>query len=226
MVLDRCKEVREGKMPSPARRMRALPRVIAALIKMRMRECNDCADRGGERRSPRGLQMNGWNLRFRRKSVGFGLAENQEKRVNAAHGRFHGIVKLRVVVTMFSQLLHTLRSPCAQIIEPPEHDRFSRTNFRAGRSEPALLSVVTKSAFECAAGVGQRLRAPIDHAKRAGNDAIPAAIANIVLHQHRTDFSAHDRAGRTRFEATRFLTMLANIGKKNPAKWIVSIAVA
>jgi hypothetical protein len=37
MVLDRCTEVREGKMPSPAHRMRALHRVIdRPLIKMQM----------------------------------------------------------------------------------------------------------------------------------------------------------------------------------------------
>ncbi len=105
------------------------------------------------------FKMNCRNLRLWRKAVCFGFAENQEKRVNAAHRRFGGIVKLRVGVTVFSQLVHTLRRACAQIIEPPEHDRFSRTNFGARRCEAALLSVVTEGAFECAAGIGQRLSA-------------------------------------------------------------------
>ena len=143
--------------------------------------------------------------------------------MNAAHRRFGGIVKLRVGVTVFSQLLHTLRRACAQIIEPPEHDRFSRTNFGARRREAALLSVVTERAFECAAGVGQRLRAPINHAKRARDDAIPAAVANIVLHEHRADFGANDCARGTCFETTSFLAMLANIREKDPAKRIFSV---
>ena len=102
----------------------------------------------------------------------------------AAHGRFGGIVKLRVGVTVFSQLLHALRRARAQIIEPPEHDRFSRTNLGARRCEAAFLPVVAKSAFECAAGVRQRLWAPINHAKRTRDNAIPAAVANVVLHEH------------------------------------------
>ena len=128
--------------------------------------------------------MNCRNLWLWRKAVCFGLAENQEKRVNAAHRRFGGIVKLRVGVTVFSQLLHTLRRARAQIIEPTEYDRFSRTNFGARRRKATLLAIITKRAFECAAGVGQRLWAPINHAKRARDDAIPAAVANVVLHEH------------------------------------------
>ena len=168
--------------------------------------------------------MNCRNLRLWRKAVCFGLAENQEKRVSAAHRRFGGIVKLRVGVTVFSQLVHTLRRARAQIIEPPEHDRFSRTNFRARRCEAALLSIVAEGAFECAAGVGQRFRAPVDHAKRTRDHAISAAVANIVLHEDGADFGPNDCAGGTRFEATSFLAMLANIGEKNPAKRIFSVA--
>ena len=171
------------------------PRIVSTepLIRMRMRESyDDCADGGGERSRPRGLQMNCRNLRLWRKAVCFGFAEDQKKRVNAAHRRFRWIIKLRVGVTVFLQLLHALRRARAQIIEPPEHDRFGRTNFGARRNEAALLSIVTKGAFECAAGVGQRLRAPVDHAKRTRDDAIPAAVANIILHEHRADFGAND----------------------------------
>ena len=168
--------------------------------------------------------MNCRSLWFWRKAVRFGLAENQEKRVSAAHGRFGGIVKLRVGVTVFSQLQHPLRRARAQIIEPPEHDRFSRTNFGARRCEATLLAIITKRAFECAAGVGQRLWASVDHAKRTRDDAIPAAVANIILHEHRAGFGANDRSGGTRFETASFFAMLADIRKKDPAKRIFSVA--
>jgi hypothetical protein len=46
------------------------------------------------------------------------------------------------------------------------------------------LSVIAEGAFECAAGVGQWFWAPVNHAKRARDDAIPAAVANVVLHEH------------------------------------------
>src|SRR6266581_8714724 len=169
--------------------------------------------------------MNCRNLRLWWKAVCFGLAENEEKRVGAAHRRFGGIVKLRVRITVFSQLQHPLRRACAQIIEPPEHDRFSRTNLGARRCEAALLSVVAEGAFECAAGVGQRLWAPVNHAKRARDDAIAAAVANIILHEHRADFGANDRSGGTRFETASFFAMLANIRKEDPAKGVFFVSI-
>ena len=146
--------------------------------------------------------------------------------MNAAHRRFGWIIELGVGVTVFSQLVHTLRRARAQIIEPPEHDRFSGTNFCTRRCEAALLSVVAEGAFESAAGIGQRLWAPINHAKRARDDAISATVANIVLHEHRADFGANDCARGTCFETTSFLAVLANIGEENPAKRVLSITVA
>ena len=109
------------------------------------------------------------------------------------------------------------------VIAPPVATR-ARANHRAGRrrliqldklsrrrGQSAFLPVIAKGALECAASVGQRLRPAIDHTKRARDNAISAAIANVVLHEHRTDFGAHNRAGGTRFEATGFLAMFANI---------------
>src|SRR4029450_5337 len=183
----------------------------------------NCADGSGKCSHPRGLQMNCRDLWPWWKAVCFGLTENEEKSVSAAHRRFGRIVKLRVGVTVLAQLMHTLRRARAQVVEPPEHDRFSWTNFGARRCEAALLSVVAEGAFECAAGVGQRLRAPVNHAKRARHDAISAAVANIILDKHRADFGANDRTGGTCFEATSFLAVLADIRKKNPAKRVFSV---
>ena len=94
----------------------------------------------------------------------------------------------------------------------------------ARRRKATLLAIVTKRAFECAAGVGQGLWAPVNHAKRARDDAIPAAIANVVLHEHRSDFGPNNCARGTCFKTTGFLTVLAHIGEKDPAKRIFSVA--
>src|SRR2546423_240486 len=108
------------------------------------------------------------------------------------HGSLRWVVKLRVVVTAFLQLLHTLCCARAQIIQSAKYDRFGWTNLCAGRNESALLSIITKCALESAACVRQRRRSTIDHAERARHHAIAAAIADIVLHENRADFCPHD----------------------------------
>jgi hypothetical protein len=133
---------------------------------------------------------------------------------------------LRIPITVFSQLVDTLRSASAQILESPEDNRFSRTNFRACGRKAALLPVIAEGAFEGASSIWQRFRPPIDHAERARHHAVAAAVAHIVLHQDRADLCAHDGTGWTGFKATGFFAMLANIGKKNPPKRVFSIAVA
>ena len=85
------------------------------------------------------------------------------------------------------------------------------------------MSIVTKGALERAAGIVKWLRPAIDHAEWTRHNAIAAAVADIVLHQHRTNFSAHDRSGRTRLKATGFLAMLADVGQENPSEWIVRL---
>src|SRR6266576_1513601 len=131
--------------------------------------------------------MNCWHLRLWRKTICLRFAQDEEERVGAAHRSVDGIVKLRIGVPVFSQLLHTLCRTRAQIIEPPEDDRFGWTNLRACRNESTFLSVVAKRALESAPGAGQRFRPTINYAERAGDNAISAAIANIVLDQHGTN---------------------------------------
>src|SRR5437667_10254550 len=92
--------------------------------------------------------MNCWHLRLWRKTICLRFTQDEEERVSAAHRSVDGIVKLRIGVPVFSQLLHTLCRPRAQIIEPPEDDRFGRTNLRARRGEPAPLAMVTGSALQ------------------------------------------------------------------------------
>lgn len=134
------------------------------------------------------------------------------------HGCFLRIVKLRVGVAILSQLLDAPRCSRTQIIEPSKDNRFGRTNFCARWNQSTFLSIVTEGALECPPVVGQRPGAAINHAKGAGNDAITAAITDIVLHKDRTDLGANDRTGRTGFETTGFFAVFANIGEKDPAK--------
>src|SRR5205823_4252529 len=99
-------------------------------------------------------------------------------------------------------------------------------NFRAGRNESALLSIVAEGALECAAGIGKRFGPAIDHAKWTGDDAVSATVADIVLDEDRANFSSDDCAGRTCFQTACFFAVLANIGEKYPAKGIVRLPIA
>src|SRR5579884_462561 len=167
--------------------------------------------------------MDRWRLRFPRQPVSFGLAQNQKESVKAAHRRFNGIVKLSIGVTGLLQLVEAFLCARAQLVQRAEQDRFSRAHLRACGNEAALLPIVAERAFESAAGIGQRFGSAIDYAKRAGDDAVSAAVTDIVLHQHGADLCAHDRAGGARFEAAGLFAMFANIRKENPPEWILSV---
>src|SRR6266480_4514118 len=117
-------------------------------------------------------------------------------------------------------MLDALICTGAQIIEASEDNRFGWTNFCTRRHEATLLSIITKSAFERATRIRQRRRPAINHPKRTRHYAVAAAIADIVLHEHGPDFSAHDRSSGTCFKASRLLAMLANVRQKYPTKGI------
>jgi hypothetical protein len=85
------------------------------------------------------------------------------------------------------------------------------------------LAIVTEGAFESAAGIGQRLRPAINHAKGTGNNTVTAAVADIVLDEHGADLGADDRTGRAGLETAGFFAMLADVREKNPAKRILAV---
>src|SRR5581483_8347850 len=120
------------------------------------------------------------------------VLQGSKERVNSVYRRVCRIVKLGVFITMLAQFFYALRCSWTQIGKAPENNRFRGANLGACGNEPAFLPIITKGAFERAAGVWQRLRAAINYAKRAGNNAIATAVADIVLDKHRADLSPHN----------------------------------
>ena len=163
--------------------------------------------------------MNCRNLWARRKPICFRLAEDQEKRANAAYACFRWIVNLCVFITVLAQLLDALCCADAQIIKSTKDNRFGWANFRARGNQSAFLSIVAERAFKSSASVGQRLRPPIDYAERARDNTISAAVANIVLHENRTDFSADDGAGWTCLEAAGFFAVSMPVTRTWVSDW-------
>src|SRR5436190_8758555 len=136
--------------------------------------------------------MNRRHLWFWRKPVRLRFAENQKECMNSPDRTIERIVQLSVIVSTLFELLHAFRCAGAQIIESPKYDRFGWTDLCARGHQPALLPVITKRALESAARIGQRFWPAINYAEGAGDNAISAAVANIVLHENRADFSPHD----------------------------------
>src|SRR4029453_7306835 len=104
--------------------------------------------------------------------------------MNAADARLLRIVQLCVVVTELLQMLLALFRSDTQIIKSAKDDRFRRTNFGAGGNKPALLSIVTKRAFECAAAIRQRLGSTIDYPEWQRDNETTASITDIILHKN------------------------------------------
>src|SRR2546430_4133434 len=119
--------------------------------------------------------MNRRNLWLRRESIRFRFAEDQEKRVSAAYACLRWIVNLGVFITVLAQLLDALCCARAQIIKSTKDNRLGWANFCASGDEPALLSIITKRASECAPGIRQRLWTTIHHAELTRDDAITPA---------------------------------------------------
>src|SRR5262249_56796835 len=86
---------------------------------------------------------------------------------------------------------------------------------------PSITRVEPNRALTGPAGVRKRLGPSVDYSERTRDNTVAAAIANVVLHENRAGFGANNRSRRTRFEAAGFFAMLADIGKKNPAKRVV-----
>jgi hypothetical protein len=83
---------------------------------------------------------------------------------------------------------------------------------RARRSESCLLTVIAKSTLECPS----IFLIALHHAERTSDYAIGASIANIRLYVNAAKFSSDDGTGRTSFQASRILTVFANVGGKRP----------
>jgi hypothetical protein len=65
--------------------------------------------------------------------------------------------------------------------------------------------------------------APVDDAVGAGGDAIPAAIADVLLDDDRAELGAEERAGGTDLEARRRRAVLAHVRGHEPARRAVAV---
>ena len=111
------------------------------------------------------------------------------------------------------QHLQALEGALAHLVERPEGDRLRRARLRARRGHVVLEAVVAEGALVRATVH----LAAIDDAVRAGRDAIPAAVADVLLHDDGAELGAEERARRAHLQARGRGAVLAHVGGHEPA---------
>ena len=106
-------------------------------------------------------------------------------------------------------------------LERPELDRLGRAGLGAGRrrSRPACgRSRACTSAPAVGPSPRARQLAAVEHAERAGGDAVAAAVAHVLLDDDGAELGADQRAGGADVEAGGVGAVLADVGAHQPAQ--------
>src|SRR5207247_213519 len=119
------------------------------------------------------------------------------------------------------QLAQPGRGALAQFVQRPELDRLGRAGLRAGRRHARPQPVVAQRALPRPAVA----LALVDHPVRAGRDAVPAAVADVLLHHDRAELRAEQRTRRADVQAGGMGAVLADVGGHQPAKPVPGLAV-
>src|SRR5258708_18475413 len=162
---------------------------------------------------PDARQIAGGGDRIGREAVDLGLVEEQEERARATDAVV-GIVTVepRVGDTARVQRGDAELRTVAQLVENTERDRIRRARLRARRLHSDAQAVVTERALPGAAVV----LALVDHAVGTGRDAVTAPVANVLLHDDRTELGAEQRSGRADVEARSVRAVLADVAGHQP----------
>src|SRR5581483_101963 len=104
--------------------------------------------------------------------------------------------------------------PPSQLVQLPELDRIRRARLRAGRLHTGTEPVVAHRAFPRPA-VSATL---VDHPVRACGDAVPAPVADVLLHDHGAELRTEQRPSRADVQAGGVRAVLAHVGRHQPAE--------
>ena len=64
---------------------------------------------------------------------------------------------------------------------------------------------------------------PLDHPVRAGGDAVAAAVADVLLHDDRSELGAEERSRRADVQAARVRAVLADVRRHEPAQAVGAV---
>src|ERR1017187_124106 len=158
--------------------------------------------------------------RVGRQPVDLRLIEQEEERPGATDAVIGiGAVELRLGDARGVERIDSVLRAHTQLIQIAVLDRLRRACLRAGRGHAVSETVVAQGALLCDADIAcaRRALAAVDDTERARRDAVPAAIANVVLHHNCPELGAHERPGGTHVEAGSVGAVLADIRRHQPA---------
>src|SRR6201996_6325976 len=160
------------------------------------------------------LQVRGASTRPFRQIVDGGVVFEQEEGVQCTvfAGCFRAI-QIGVGFTTGMQLFHTLFCVFAQLTYLAELDGLGRTTLSACGNEAILLAVIT----QCALVGATILFVAADHSERAANNAVCAAVADVLLHVNIAELVVDECAGRADLHTRCVLAVFANIAHHQPA---------
>ena len=148
------------------------------------------------------------------------FAAEDEDRMRAADAAIPRIVHPGVVHPTRTKVLDPACGSLTQNVKLAELNRLRRARRCARRLQSRLLPVVAEGALECPPIVGP----PIDHAERAGDDAVAAAVADVGLDEDAAELGPDDRSRGTGLEAAGVLAVLAHVGREVPAERVAAVA--
>ncbi len=158
--------------------------------------------------------------RLFRKVVGRRRVEEQEEGVEPAEGAVAvGAIELGAGVAHLLQFRHALLRLGHQLVAEPELDGLGGAGLGAGGPEPVVDAVIAEGALVGPPGVvvvGH-------HAERARADAVPAAVADVLVDIDGTVLGPVDGAGGTGVEAARLGAVLADIRHEQPLELAVRL---
>src|SRR6185437_4563461 len=113
-----------------------------------------------------------------------------------------------------AQLAYALLSALEQLVHRAELNGVRGTRLRARGLEAVLQAIVAQRALV-------RLAVPVardvDHAERTRAHTVAASVADVLLHVHRIELGADDRAGGTRLETRCIHAVLADVAHEDPS---------
>ncbi len=153
--------------------------------------------------------------RVGRQPVDLGVVGQQEERPGAADAVARVVpVQLRALLARHPHALQPRRGTLAQLVERAELDRLGRACLRARRLLASLEAVVAERALPHPPVPA----ALVEHAERARDDAVAAAVAHVRLHHDGPELRPEQRAGRAHVQTRRLGAVLADVRAHQPAQ--------
>src|SRR5438046_6836342 len=154
--------------------------------------------------------------------VGRRPVEEQEEGVETSQRPVRvGAVQLRVLVAQLLEGGHALLRLGHELVAEAELDGVGGTGLGARGSEPVVDPVVAERALVRA----PRVMVEGDHAERAGADAVPAAVAHVLVDVDGAELRAIDRPRRAGVEAAGLGAVLADVRHEEPGELTVGLGL-